>query len=448
MLANKVMPGTRILSSLTQAFRNYTSHADRQYDMVVVGGGIIGLATARELLIRQPTLKLAVLEKESLLAQHQSTHNSGVIHSGVYYVPGSLKAKLCVEGANLMYEYCDKSKVQYKKCGKVIVAVEKNEMTRLKNLYERGLQNGVRDIRLISKEELKVLEPNCEGIAAIYVPHTGIVDYGQVAKSYSEDIRNFGGDIILDYEVTKFDYTESSKSSTEIRPQIVIHAKDKHKENIKSRFVITCCGLYSDRLASKSGCESEPKIVPFRGNYLVLRKNKSNLINGNIYPVPNPDLPFLGVHFTPKINGEVWLGPNAILALSREGYRFTDINPQQLMESISNKGLIKLLCKHWQFGIQETIRNAFLPAQIQQLQRYVPKLQIDDVVRGPAGVRAQALDTDGNLVDDFIFDSPPGNIGQLILHVRNAPSPGATSSLAIAKVIASEINHKFNGKKS
>ncbi|XP_069495080.1 L-2-hydroxyglutarate dehydrogenase, mitochondrial isoform X2 [Ambystoma mexicanum] len=357
-------------------------------DIVVVGGGLVGLATARELIQRHPSLSFAVLEKEKELASHQSGHNSGVIHSGIYYTPGSLKAKLCVKGAALCYEYCDQKRIPYKKCGKLIVAVEQEEIPRLKALYERGLENNVRDLKLISAKEIKEKEPYCRGIMALDSPHTGIVNYREVAQSFTTDILEAGGTVLTEFEVNGI--------------EIVNESAEDDQEGIKYPVIVS-----------------------------------SSM-------VPNPRFPFLGVHFTPRMDGSVWLGPNAVLAFKREGYKLSDFSATDFFDAVTFSGLRKLVYRNLYFGMGEMYRACFLSAQIKQLQRFIPDLSTSDVLRGPAGVRAQALDRNGNLVDDFVFDGATGPIGNRVLHVRNAPSPAATSSLAIAEMIASEVEERFN----
>uniref|UniRef100_A0A663LNG0 L-2-hydroxyglutarate dehydrogenase, mitochondrial n=1 Tax=Athene cunicularia TaxID=194338 RepID=A0A663LNG0_ATHCN len=366
---------------------------------------------------------------ESFSAHHQSGHNSGVIHSGIYYKPGSLKAKLCVQGAALCYEYCDQKGIPYKRCGKLIVAVEQDEIPRLKALYERGLQNNVRDLKLIGAKEIKAKEPFCRGLMALDSPHTGIVNYKQVAQSYAEDFQEAGGTIFTDFEVTNMEMAKESSSESE----------DGKGEEIYCQHIVTCAGLYSDRLSEISGCSPEPRIVPFRGDYLVLKPEKCYMVKGNIYPVPNPRFPFLGFHFTPRMDGSVWLGPNAVLAFKREGYRLFDFSTGDFLDAVTYSGLWKLVLRNLSYGLGEMYRACFLSAQVKQLQKFIPEVTIND----KTFLRAQALDTDGNLVDDFVFDGGSGDIGSRVLHVRNAPSPAATSSLAIAKMIADEVKRRF-----
>ncbi|XP_043930224.1 L-2-hydroxyglutarate dehydrogenase, mitochondrial [Protopterus annectens] len=413
------------------------------YDVAVIGGGIVGLAAARELILRHPALHFIILEKEKELACHQSGHNSGVIHSGIYYKPGSLKAKLCVRGAALTYNYCTQKGIPYKKCGKLIVAVEQEEIPRLKALYERGLENNVPDLKLIGATEIQKKEPYCRGLMAIDSPFTGIVDWRQVTLSYAKEFQELGGAVSTDFEVKDICMApESPEGSIDgMKPPISI--KSSKGEEVQAQYVLTCGGLYSDRLSQMSGCSPEPRIVPFRGDYLVLKPKKHYLVMGNIYPVPDPRFPFLGVHFTPRMDGSIWLGPNAILAFKREGYSMWDFSPKDFLNAVCFSGLHKLVIKNLMFGIAEIYRGAFIAAQVKQLQRYIPELTKDDIQRGPSGVRAQALDKDGNLVDDFVFDGGVGALGSRVLHVRNAPSPAATSSLAIAEVIADEVVGRF-----
>uniref|UniRef100_A0AAR2JEY8 L-2-hydroxyglutarate dehydrogenase, mitochondrial n=1 Tax=Pygocentrus nattereri TaxID=42514 RepID=A0AAR2JEY8_PYGNA len=413
-------------------------------DVAVVGGGIVGLASARELILRHPNLTFTLLEKEKELALHQTGHNSGVIHSGIYYTPGSLKARLCVKGASLAYSYCDSKGVPYRRCGKLIVAVEREEVPRLKALYERGLKNGVKELRLIDARAIREREPYCRGIMALDSPHTGIVDWRLVALTYGKDFQQAGGSIVTGFEVSDITMaTESPAGSSEgLKYPVVI--RSSKGEEVRCRYVLTCGGLYSDRLSEISGCRAEPRIVPFRGDYLVLKPEKNYLIKGNIYPVPDPRFPFLGVHFTPRVDGSVWLGPNAVLAFKREGYNLYDFNAKDFTDALSFRGLQKLVLKNVVYGVGEMYRGLFLSAQVKILQKYIPELSRSDIVRGPSGVRAQALDPDGNLVDDFVFDGGVGELGSRVLHIRNAPSPAATSSLAIAEMIADELEARFS----
>jgi 2-hydroxyglutarate dehydrogenase len=396
------------------------------YDIAIVGGGIVGLATGRELLARHPHLKLIVLEKEDILASHQTGHNSGVIHSGIYYKPGSLKAKLCVEGRKLLWEYCDAKQIEYRNVGKLIVATEERELPLLDDLYQRGIANGIDDLQIVDAAGIAEREPHCRGIKAIFSPVTGIVDYGLVARSYGDDIRAAGGEIETGHEVTS------------IRRSADASVIATNKGEFEARRVITCGGLLADRLAKMTGGTSDPKIVPFRGDYLILKPEKRSLVRGNIYPVPDPSFPFLGVHFTPRMNGDIWLGPNAVLAFAREGYSFSTINVGDVLETLTYSGFIKLASKYLSTGMGEMYRDLVRSAYVKALQRYIPELQVEDTLPGPAGVRAQAMMADGSLVDDFVFDGDEN-----VVHVRNAPSPAATSSLAIGKYIADDADRRF-----
>jgi L-2-hydroxyglutarate oxidase LhgO len=396
------------------------------YDIAVVGGGIVGLATGRELLTRHPGLKLVILEKEPALATHQTGHNSGVIHSGIYYKPGSLKAKLCAEGRRLLWGYCDEKKIPYRGVGKLIVATEERELPLLEDLYQRGLQNGIEGLEVLDASGIREREPHCRGIKAIFSPVTGIVDYGIVARSYGDDVRAAGGEIYTGREVRGI-----RRSGSGVLLQT-------NAGDYEARYVITCGGLQSDRLARMTGGKSDPKIVPFRGDYLILKPEKRSLVRGNIYPVPDPSFPFLGVHFTPRMNGDVWLGPNAVLAFAREGYTFTTIDPGDLLETLTYPGFIKLASKYFSTGMGEMYRDLLRSAYVKALQRYIPELAVEDTLPGPSGVRAQAMMSDGTQVDDFVFEGDAGT-----MHVRNAPSPAATSSLAIGKYIADDADRRF-----
>jgi L-2-hydroxyglutarate oxidase LhgO len=397
------------------------------YDIAVVGGGIVGLATSRELLLRYPKLRVANVEKEAVWGKHQTGHNSGVIHSGIYYKPGSLKAKLCVEGRKLAWQYCDSKGIPYKQVGKLIVATEESELGRLDDLWARGHQNGIEGLEMLDAAQIEEREPHCRGIKAIFSPVTGIVDWGLVARSYGEDAREAGADMYLEHEVTAI-----------VRRGDVTVLKTRQGE-IQAKSVITCGGLQSDLLAKMTGGARDPKIVPFRGDYLVLRPEKSDLVRGNIYPVPDPEFPFLGVHFTPRMDGSIWLGPNAVLAFAREGYSFFTINPPELWDSLTYPGFFKLATKYWKMGAGEMYRDLVRSAYVGALQRYIPELRPEDCLPGPSGVRAQAMEADGSLVDDFVFEGAPG-----VVHVRNAPSPAATSSLAIGKYIADDAEQRFS----
>lgn len=396
-------------------------------DVAIVGAGIVGLAVGRALLDRWPGLKLAIVEKEDTIASHQSGHNSGVIHTGIYYAPGSLKARLCVAGGHSLRSYCDKRGIPYELSGKVIVATTEAELPRLAELYRRGVANGVAGLEEIGPERLREIEPHAAGIRALYSPGTGIIDYRQVARAYAADVLAAGGEILTGRRVTGIHRSG---------PQVVLETP---AGLIASRYLITCAGLYSDKLAAMTGAPTDPKIVPFRGDYFVLKPEKAGLVRSMIYPVPDPSFPFLGVHFTRRIEGGVWLGPNAVLAFAREGYRRLSVHPRELLETLSYGGFRALATTYLRTGLDEMYRDFNTAAFVRALQRYMPELTDADVAPGPSGVRAQALSADGKLVDDFVFSH-----GENVLHVRNAPSPAATSSLAIAEMIADEAARSFD----
>jgi L-2-hydroxyglutarate oxidase LhgO len=396
-------------------------------DVVVVGAGIVGLATAREILTRWPQLRLAVVEKEIQVGTHQSGHNSGVVHSGIYYAPGSLKARLCVEGGRALLRYCDEHDLPYELCGKVIVATDESELPRFEDLYRRGLANGVQGLAVIGPERLRELEPHAIGIRALHSPRTGIIDYSAVVRSYASDVAALGGQILLGRLVQGI-----SRKGTEVVVETTLGS-------VETRYLITCAGLYSDRIAEMTGAPRDPRIVPFRGDYYLLRPEKTGWVRSMIYPVPDPAFPFLGVHFTRRIGGGVWLGPNAVLAFAREGYTRLTFNPSELIEVIAYGGFRRLAAKYWRTGWDEMRRDFSKAGFLTALQRYMPDLVEDDLLPGPSGVRAQALAPDGKLVDDFVIHQD-----ESVMHVRNAPSPAATSSLAIADYIANQAAGAFD----
>jgi L-2-hydroxyglutarate oxidase len=390
-----------------------------KYDVVVIGAGIVGLATALQLKKAKPSLNVLVLEKESKVAAHQTGNNSGVIHSGIYYKPGSLKAKNCMEGYHQLIDFCKEQNIPYELCGKIIVATSESELTALDNIYKRGLENGLEGLRYIDSAEIKAIEPETYGVRGIVVPQTGIVDYKVVAEKYAEVFKSLGGEIKFN---TKVIGVKSVVGGVEVKT---------NSETITSRLMVNCAGLYSDKIAAFTIPDLEVKIIPFRGEYYSLRKDKRSMVNHLIYPVPDPNFPFLGVHFTRRIDGEIEAGPNAVLAFAREGYKKSKINLAELFESLTWSGFIKVAKKYWKTGFGEMYRSFNKGAFTHALQKLMPAIQSSDLVPGGAGVRAQACDKDGGLIDDFYIKELPGQV-----HVLNAPSPAATSSLAIGKSIS------------
>jgi (S)-2-hydroxyglutarate dehydrogenase len=387
-------------------------------DLIVVGAGILGLAVAREWLKGHPDLRVLVLEKEARIAAHQTGHNSGVIHAGIYYAPGSLKARLCTAGSRELSAYCDEKEIPYERCGKVVVAAQEDEVPRLEELHRRASANGVQDVELIDGAQLAELEPNVSGIRALVSPTTAIVDFRRVAAAMADDVKAMGGAIQTEAMVVGITMTGGI---TELRTP---------KGAFRAQNVITCGGLYSDRLARLTGAPETPKIVPFRGRYYSLRPSARGLVRGLVYPVPDPAFPFLGVHLTKQISGDVWAGPNAVLAFAREGYRARDVNIPELRETLSYGGFRALAARYWRFGLSEICGDLSKRMFVRELQRLVPGVRAADLLESHSGVRAQALSEDGQLVDDFWFD-----YAENVIHVRNAPSPGATSSLALAREI-------------
>jgi (S)-2-hydroxyglutarate dehydrogenase len=401
---------------------------EQEFDLAVVGGGIIGLATAREMVRRAPDLKVIVLEREPDICAHQTSSNSGVAHAGIYYTPGSLKAKLCVEGLRRLYDYCDEHAIPYEKCGKLIVATDRSELERLDELERRGRANGVEGLRRIGAPEIAEIEPHATGIDALHSPITGIVDFSAVARSYAREIADQGAQIVTGAGVTAIARNGTSARLTHTLGQTA------------ARHVICCAGAWSDRVAVAAGASDDPRIVPFRGGYLRLRADRRSLVKGLIYPVADPALPFLGVHLTKRIDGEILLGPTALLAPARDAYKLTTVRANDLKSTLAWPGTWKVMRRFWRVGVDELRMAASRRAFVAACARYVPELTKDDVIDGPAGVRAQAVGRDGALVDDFVFSETAG-----ALHVRNAPSPGATSSLAIASLIADRADEAFSG---
>jgi L-2-hydroxyglutarate oxidase len=387
-------------------------------DVVIVGGGIVGLAVALEITKQFPRLRLLLLEKEDGVGRHQSGHNSGVIHSGVYYKPGSQKARLCVEGARAMIEFCRAHDIPHQICGKVIVATHEEEFPRLEELRRRGEANGLAGLQMIGPEQLREIEPHASGLRALVVPSTGITDYAVVCEKYAEVIRAQGGTILTSTAVTGL---HNRTDEVEV---------ETSGPSFSTTYLINCAGLFSDRIAGLAGGKPDVIIVPFRGEYYDLIPQRSSLVRALIYPVPDPQFPFLGVHFTRRVNGTVDAGPNAVLALRREGYRRTDFSPRDLASSLAFPGFWRMAAKHWRYGLDEFHRSYSKPAFVRALQRLLPELREEDLIPGGSGVRAQALRRDGTFVDDFQF-VPAGRM----LHVLNVPSPAATASLVIGRTI-------------
>jgi L-2-hydroxyglutarate oxidase len=393
---------------------------DSHYNVIVVGGGIVGLAVALEVTQRFPRFRLLLLEKEDRVGRHQSGHNSGVIHSGVYYKPGSLKAKLCVTGAAAMVEFCREHGIAHRVCGKVIVATHEKELPRLEELRRRGEANGLIGLRFIGPQELHEIEPHASGLRALVVPSTGITDYAAVCDKYAEIIGARSGTILTSHAVIAI---------TRHADEIVV---ETNQGAFSATSLINCAGLFSDHISRMAGDDPQVMIVPFRGEYYDLIPERSSLVRALIYPVPDPRFPFLGVHFTRRITGSVDAGPNAVLAFQREGYRRTDFNLCDLASSLAFPGFWRMAAKNWRSGLDEFQRSFSKPAFVRALQRLVPEVREADLVPGGSGVRAQALTRKGTLVDDFQF-VPSGRI----LHVLNVPSPAATASLAIGRTIVS-----------
>ncbi len=393
-----------------------------KYDIIVIGAGIVGLSAALKILEKNPALKLLILEKENQVAKHQTGNNSGVIHSGIYYKPGSLKATNCLNGYMMLLDFCNKNNIRYDICGKIIIATSDKEIPFMKNLYERGIQNGLTGLRILSNEQVKEIEPHVECKTAIYVPQTGIIDYKEVSNKYLELILNHSSSIKFNETVTgikiKNDYCEVITDNA----------------SYQSNFIVTCAGLHSDRIAKMTHPHLQIKIIPFRGEYYKIKEEKNYLVKNLIYPVPNPEFPFLGVHFTRMINGEREAGPNAVLSFKREGYSKTSFSLNDAFETFAYPGFHKVMKKNWKVGLGEFYRSYYKSAFVKALQRLVPEIQKDDLITGGAGVRAQACSRDGGLLDDFYIVED-----KRIFHVCNAPSPAATSSLSIGDYLANKV---------
>jgi 2-hydroxyglutarate dehydrogenase len=397
-------------------------------DLAVVGGGIVGLALARELLQRRPELRVTVYEREPEVGRHQTGHNSGVLHAGIYYTPGSLKARLCVDGVRRMYEFCERHGIAHERCGKVIVAIERSEIHGLDELEARGRANGVAGLRRIGSDELAEIEPHAAGVAALHSPNTGIVDFGAVARALATELRASGAEVLTGCEVGGLERVTGGVA--------VRHGFGE----TKAAHAVVCAGAWSDRLAVAAGAPRDPRIVPFRGAYLRLRPEARSLVRGLIYPVPDPRLPFLGVHLTKHVSGDVLLGPTALMVGARDAYRLRRLRARDLWSTLSWPGTWRLLGRFRATALQEIHMAVSRQAFVAACARYVPELRPTHVLDGPAGVRAQALARDGTLVDDFVVNE----YGECVF-VRNAPSPAATSSLAIAVHLADQLEPRFSG---
>lgn len=398
----------------------------KTFDIAIIGGGIVGMASAKTL-ANKTEASLIVLEAEDQLAAHQTGNNSGVIHSGLYYKPGSLKARTCTDGREALYTFCEEHGVAYERCGKVVVATSEEEIPRLRNLQERGTANGLRDLTWLSGEEIQEYEPHVTGVAGLHVPQTGIVDYTEVTSKYADIVKSRDGEIRTNAEVIDCQQNDN---------EFILVTME---EEIHCRNVINCAGLQSDRVARMFGAEPDVKIVPFRGEYYELKPEKHHLVNNLIYPVPDPKFPFLGVHFTRMIHGGVEAGPNAVLALEREGYTKWDVSVKDTLDTLTYGGFWKLAGKFWKTGFGEVYRSFSKGAFVRALQKLIPELSREDVTPGGAGVRAQALDSNGKLIDDFRIVELQG-----MIHVLNAPSPAATASISIGQTIADMASKNFD----
>jgi (S)-2-hydroxyglutarate dehydrogenase len=389
-----------------------------QYDIIIVGGGAVGLATALQILKKKANSKILVLEKENAVANHQTGNNSNVIHSGIYYKPGSLKARNCIQGYHMLLDFCNEQNIPYNLCGKVIVATEESELPLLENIFARGIENGLQNLKKLSAAEIKEHEPHVAGIQGIHVPQTGIVDYRAVAEKYAELVKNLGGEIRLGEKVVDI---RTSARGVDVVTQ---------RNTYTGKLIVNCAGLYSDKIAALTS-KVDVKIIPFRGEYYKLSKEKEHLVKTLIYPVPDPNFPFLGVHFTTMIGGGVECGPNAVLAFAREGYKKSDINLVELAETLAWPGFHKIVKKYWKTGFGEMYRSFSKDAFTKALQKLIPEIREEDLEPGGAGVRAQACDRTGGLLDDFLILEENHAI-----NVCNAPSPAATSSLSIGHTVA------------
>ncbi len=398
----------------------------KNHDVIVIGGGIVGLATAMQLTNKKPGIKLLLLEKETAISSHQTGNNSGVIHSGIYYKPGSLKATNCRKGYDLLLDFCDKENIKYELCGKVIVATDEHQLQSLDTLFERGNLNGLKGIKMISEKELHEIEPHVHGIKGISVPETGIIDYKEVSLKYAENIQKAGGII------------QTGEKVLHIKPSKNHVTVETNKGSYETKLLVNCAGLYSDKVAKMTGQDIDIKIIPFRGEYFKLKKESHYLVKNLIYPVPDPAFPFLGVHFTRMVNGGIEAGPNAVLAFAREGYKKLQINLPELTETLMWPGFQKVAAKYWSTGFGEMYRSFSKSAFTKALQKLIPEIQKSDLEEGGAGIRAQACDRNGGLIDDFLIYE-----NEHAVNVCNAPSPAATSSLAIGDTVSDLILKRF-----
>jgi L-2-hydroxyglutarate oxidase len=397
------------------------------YDVTVIGGGIVGLATALRIKEQKPSLKLLIIEKEDVVAKHQTGHNSGVIHSGLYYKPGSLKATNCIKGYDMLLDFCQKEEIKYDLCGKIVVATQPEQISILDGLFERGKQNGLNGFKMLNAEQIEEYEPHVKGLKGFFVPQTGIIDYTDVCKKYLAKTQKLGGEIAFNEKVESI----STKSG--------ISVIKTSKNTYETKLVVNCAGLYSDKVGQMTDERANNlRITPFRGEYFEIKPEKQYLVKNLIYPVPDPNFPFLGVHFTRMIHGGVEAGPNAVLAFRREGYKKLDIHFGELFETLAWPGFRKVAAKYWQTGLGEMYRSFSKAAFTKALQELIPEIQSDDLVAGAAGVRAQACDREGGLLDDFaIFEN------QQAINVCNAPSPAATSSLSIGQTVSELVLKRF-----
>ncbi len=402
-----------------------------RYDVAVIGGGIVGLATAFRLLERRPKLRLVVLEKERELLLHQSTHNSGVVHAGLYYAAGSRKARLCREGKAELERFAAEHAIPIDHCGKLVVAVDRAEAPGLKALARRAAANGVPGLESVGPGRIAEIEPHVAGVAGLYSPTTAMVDFGAVGRAYADEVRARGGDVLLACRVEAIERYAGGTGE-----ELVVRWADGE---VRAGAVISCAGLWSDRVAAMTGHAGHERVVPFRGDYYRLRPEARRLVRALIYPVNDPRFPFLGIHVTRRMDGDVWAGPNAALAFAREGYRRTDIAPRELAETLADRGFLRLAFRFWRAGAAEMLRDVWKPAFAAQVRRYLPELRDEDLESGPSGVRAQSVRLNGELIDDFSI----GGTGR-VLHVRNAPSPAATASLAIGRELAELAERRFD----